>query len=264
VVYTLLSKENTKVPNKNPDGKIERSNIHPNSWYFIMPIILLFTAVLFSQLFILLYSSSGAIPSGKNLINITSTEFLLITATQAIVFILVISFYVKKFNIPIFDVKAVLKIRVILIAFLGIIIFLFFISILVKLFDIHVKQFKFININIFRKSSFSFYLATSIIAPIYEEYVFRGVILGSILKIKKDPSKLYVVLSLIFSSFLFAIVHFDFEAFLPIFFLGLYLGALALYRQNIMLPITIHLLNNLLATTNLLYPEIFPSFSFFR
>lgn len=82
-------------------------------------------------------------------------------------------------------------------------------------------------------------LAITVIAPIGEELLFRGIVQNLLLKLKMKPWSAILVSALIFS-----IIHFNFNGFLSRFVLGAALG-LAYYKSgNILVPILGHFTNN--------------------
>ena len=87
-----------------------------------------------------------------------------------------------------------------------------------------------------------FSIATLVIlAPIFEELIFRGIILNGLLK-RYSP-----VLSIVVSSLLFAAVHLNPWQFVSAFILGLFIGWVYLRTKSISLAIIIHAFNNLAA-----------------
>lgn len=80
-----------------------------------------------------------------------------------------------------------------------------------------------------------------IIGPIIEEFMFRGVILNR-LKIKKS-----INFSIITSSILFGLMHFELSILGATFF-GIFMCLLFLKYENILIPISAHILNNLIVT----------------
>lgn len=80
-----------------------------------------------------------------------------------------------------------------------------------------------------------------IFAPIIEELVFRGILFNR-LKIKTG-----IIPAMIISSFIFAIGH-DFGGITSAFIFGICMCTLYLKTDNILIPMSIHFLNNLLAT----------------
>lgn len=82
-------------------------------------------------------------------------------------------------------------------------------------------------------------LIIAIIPGIGEELIFRGVIQQEIDHALKKPW-----LSVVFSSLIFSAIHFQFEGFLPRFLLGMILGLLLMWTNNLWLPIIVHAFNN--------------------
>jgi len=90
----------------------------------------------------------------------------------------------------------------------------------------------------FKKSQGIFFLSVVIIGPIMEELVFRGAILGYLLT---QSSKLP---ALLFSSFLFGLIHFSLDQIVWGSIAGIFLGYAYMKSQNIIVPIFFHMLNN--------------------
>lgn len=84
-------------------------------------------------------------------------------------------------------------------------------------------------------------LSVSVVAPIYEEIVFRGILLKGMSK-KMNPT-----LALVASALFFALVHMNIPQGINAFFLGLVLGFIYLKTGSIYLSIFAHFVNNLLA-----------------
>ena len=88
-------------------------------------------------------------------------------------------------------------------------------------------------------------LTMVIIAPVTEEFIFRGVVLNTF---KKYGSGFAVVSS----SLLWALMHGNIVQAVPVFGMGLILGVVALRSKSIIPSIIIHMINNLIATLALL------------
>lgn len=96
---------------------------------------------------------------------------------------------------------------------------------------------------------------TVISAPLMEEILYRGLLLNAILFIglKLGVSKKYLfVVFLVLSSLIFGSIHASSNilTFIGFSLLGLNLGALYLISGNLIVPITVHFLNNLSASLN--------------
>ncbi|MGH4138444.1 CPBP family intramembrane glutamic endopeptidase [Clostridium sp.] len=90
-------------------------------------------------------------------------------------------------------------------------------------------------------SPFIVILSAAVVAPIYEEIIFRGILLKGMAK-KINPT-----IALVVSSLLFAVVHFNIPQGINAFLLGLVIGFIYLTTQSIYLSIFAHFINNLLA-----------------
>jgi len=84
-------------------------------------------------------------------------------------------------------------------------------------------------------------LSVTVVAPIYEEIIFRGILLKGMSK-KINPA-----IALIVSSLFFAVVHLNVPQGINAFLLGLVIGFIYLTTDSIYLSIFAHLINNLLA-----------------
>ncbi|PWK15537.1 CPBP family intramembrane glutamic endopeptidase [Tumebacillus permanentifrigoris] len=85
-------------------------------------------------------------------------------------------------------------------------------------------------------------LASSLIAPIGEELMFRGAVQSTV------TTKWGPLAGLLLSSLLFALVHADVVLFLPIFVMGLLFGILRWVTGSLWAPIWLHALNNFYAS----------------
>ena len=83
------------------------------------------------------------------------------------------------------------------------------------------------------------FIGTVLIAPIFEEILFRKQILGLLLQ-KNSP-----VVSIIISSVLFSIVHLRINDMIPLFIWGLLFGIIYYQTESIELSILLHSLSNL-------------------
>ncbi len=84
-------------------------------------------------------------------------------------------------------------------------------------------------------------LSVTVIAPIYEEILFRGILLKGMAK-KINPT-----IALVASALLFAIMHMNIPQGINAFLLGLVIGFIYLRTGSIYLSIFAHFINNLLA-----------------
>ena len=84
-------------------------------------------------------------------------------------------------------------------------------------------------------------IGTIILAPLVEELVFRGVLLNR-LKVR-----IGVIPAILISSFLFGMGH-EFGGMISAFLFGICMCILYLKTDNILIPISVHFLNNLVVT----------------
>lgn len=86
------------------------------------------------------------------------------------------------------------------------------------------------------------FISAVILAPLLEEFIFRGIILNGLLK-KVSPIK-----AILLSSFLFAFVHLNPWQFVSAFLIGLIMGWVYFKTGNLLYAIFIHFTNNFLAS----------------
>jgi membrane protease YdiL (CAAX protease family) len=84
----------------------------------------------------------------------------------------------------------------------------------------------------------------AVLPAVGEEMLFRGGLQNFLTRATRSPW-----LSIIIVSGLFSLIHFSFFGFLPRLFLGLVLGAIFFYTQNLWLAVFAHFLNNAFAVT---------------
>ena len=86
-----------------------------------------------------------------------------------------------------------------------------------------------------------FVIGSAVIAPIYEELLFRGIIFPKLIQ------KTNFTIALVLSSLLFAVLHFHLSALLPLFVLSIILSITYLYTSTIWASISLHALFNLIS-----------------
>lgn len=94
--------------------------------------------------------------------------------------------------------------------------------------------------NEFEQSQILFFIAVAIIGPILEELVFRGIILGYMLKHKSERT------AILFAALLFGLMHISPDQVFFTFWGGIFLGYTYLKSKNILVPIFFHALNNII------------------
>lgn len=83
-----------------------------------------------------------------------------------------------------------------------------------------------------------FFLTVVLVSPIFEELIFRGAILSYLIT---HSTK---VQALLFSSFLFGLIHFSLDQIVWGSIAGIFLGYAYMKSKNIIVPIFFHVLNN--------------------
>lgn len=86
------------------------------------------------------------------------------------------------------------------------------------------------------------FITVAILAPILEEFIFRGIILDGLLK-KKSPG-----IAILLSSFLFAFVHLNPWQFIGAMLIGFFMGWIYWKTNNLGYTILIHFVNNSVAS----------------
>ncbi len=93
------------------------------------------------------------------------------------------------------------------------------------------------------------FIAIVIAAPIFEELIFRGIILDGLLK-KYTPLK-----SILLSSFLFGLIHLNPWQFIGAFIIGIFSGWIYYKTKKLTLPILMHMANNLFAFVGMYFTD---------
>ncbi|MCY6960070.1 CPBP family intramembrane glutamic endopeptidase [Clostridium brassicae] len=94
-----------------------------------------------------------------------------------------------------------------------------------------------------------FFISVCIVAPIFEEVLFRGIILNGMAKALNEK------VAIVISSFLFALMHMNLVQGINAFLLGAILGIIYLKTKSIYLSIFAHLINNTLGILISAYME---------
>lgn len=102
--------------------------------------------------------------------------------------------------------------------------------------------------NQFIAGELLYFIAGCIAAPILEEIVFRGIILGSL----KQYSPKF---ALIFSSLLFTFMHMNLYQGIAVFGMGIAFGIMYLKTESLQVTIFMHFINNLIAWMNAWIPD---------
>lgn len=98
---------------------------------------------------------------------------------------------------------------------------------------------------------FAMILMVAVLAPIFEEFLFRGIILKGMLNNKMNP-----YLSIVISAFIFGAIHFYPWQFLGAFLLGSVLGLVYYKTKSLLLPILMHAFNNFIAAMLMIFVKV--------
>lgn len=103
--------------------------------------------------------------------------------------------------------------------------------------------------NLYRNSRLGFLISTVLLAPVFEEVLFRGFFLRGFLKHYKPWDAIAL------SAFLFGLLHANPQQFIAAFLMGFFLGYAYWRTASLSVPILVHGLNNLSAFVGLWYDE---------
>ena len=108
---------------------------------------------------------------------------------------------------------------------------------LTNFFDIEIKPQEILEKFKELENSFEisiFIIGSAVVAPIYEELLFRGIIFPKLIQ------KTNFAIALLLSSLIFAVLHFHLSALLPLFVLSIILSITYLYTSTIWASISLH------------------------
>jgi membrane protease YdiL (CAAX protease family) len=90
-----------------------------------------------------------------------------------------------------------------------------------------------------------------VLAAVGEELILRGILQPIFIKITRNAS-----LGIIITAFIFSFIHFQFYGFFARFFMGIILGYLFYYTNNLWIPIIVHFFNNASAVSYVFFTHI--------
>lgn len=94
-------------------------------------------------------------------------------------------------------------------------------------------------VRIFHRDIFSFVLGTLVFAPVLEEILFRGIVLGGMLKQGENPRR-----AILISALVFGLIHGNLPQFLGGAIIGMILGYAYYKTHNLVICIAMHIVNN--------------------
>ncbi|MCS6985714.1 MAG: CPBP family intramembrane metalloprotease [Leptospiraceae bacterium] len=190
--------------------------------------------------------------------NLGSVQFLWLLLAQALPFLgwTVLFLRFAKFHYYVFEFS--FKAKEFFLSLGGLFLINALSSALLQLVGVEVKQFEQLDRALLREDPFPFFLAVGVLAPVYEEFVFRGVLFATLYE--KARHFFTKALAWLYPALLFTILHYENAhhamVLLPIFFLALYLTFVTWYHKNIALSVAIHAVQNFIAGLAFLYlPE---------
>jgi len=225
----------------------EKTSGQENASMIIKSLVFIFFSTLVIQNIMLFVSFDKLIPFEAP----ESLKIFSLFVTQELIFISPLLYFIKYrefklkelkvFNKKAFSLsKAVSSIIGAYLVFFSIMIFL---NVLVSHYGIKIPGFgtQMEHLELFGTDKYSFgvsFLSLILIAPIIEEFIFRG--LFQTLLRRTFSAKT----SIIFSALIFSTIHFEFEVIIPLFILGLIIGWLYEHNKGLLIPIVFHIINN--------------------
>ncbi len=193
-----------------------------------------------------------------NSADMTSMHVLVLIFIQVISFFFWTAIFIRfaKFKWYVFEFT--FGIKEFLIAFGALLVVNMLAGFLVKLSGIEPRQFENLNKSILASAPVPFLLAVSLLAPVYEEFVFRGVLFANL--IERAKSTFAQVMAWIVPAVLFTLLHFEkveqIIVLLPVFLLALLFTAITWQQKNIALSVIVHGIQNAIAGYSFLFLEI--------
>lgn len=203
------------------------------------------------QVFFLKY---GLIPD--NIHKLTPVNMLTIIFIQASVFIAIALMLILKLKIHFFGLGDEISGKDLFYGYAGLLAVNLGGSLFMTATGTQPDQFKDFDAQLLRKGIYVFMFTVAFLGPIYEEFIFRGVMLGMLAG--KAASFKNNIPAVLYTSALFMMAHFEdirenIYIGLPLFLLGVYFSYWAIRKKGIMLTIILHMSQNFAAAMALLY-----------
>lgn len=115
-----------------------------------------------------------------------------------------------------------------------------------ELYQLFEQQMKSISID-----PFSLVIMVAVLAPIFEEILFRGILMKGMLNNKMNP-----YWAIVLSAFIFGAIHVFPWQFLGAFLLGMVLGLVYWKTKSLLLPILMHAFNNFIAAMLMIFVKV--------
>lgn len=221
---------------------------------YLIALAIPLVAVVFIMLIQILFFKYGLIPDDIH--KLSPVHMLTIILIQAVVFISIALVLILKFKIHFFGLGDEISGRDLFLGFAGLLAVNFVGSLFMMATGTEPDQFKDLDQNLLKSNVYLFMLTVAFIGPLYEEFIFRGVMLGMIAG--KEATLKSSIPAILYTSFLFMMAHFEdirnnLFIGLPLFLLGLYFSYWAIRKKGIMLTIILHMSQNFAAAMALLY-----------
>lgn len=231
-------------------------------YLYLLSLFYILIAFLVSAVLQVFLAKGGVFPVDQGMRGFTSVHFLMIVSIQALVFILLGLVFLRIKGTFVYPMGPQPGFLTVILAFLGLIAVNATAAILLHLLGQQAEQFEDFNRGLLKQQPAVFLVSVALIAPVYEEIVFRGIILGSLVNANPD-SKVNKTAAVIFSGILFSILHIEkidsLAILVPILFLAFYLSFLAVKKESLSLVIIVHMIQNFIAGLVFLYgPDSMP------
>ncbi len=227
----------------------------------IFAFLLICLAITLTQLITQSFIQLGLLVKLTQKVNIQS--FLLTIIQQSTIFSVLAWWFQKKLNSSFFSFDGDFSLSLFTYSFLGLIGVNLVSSLIMKYMSVNVQQLEILDREGMKQNSHLFLFVVAFIAPLYEEFVFRGVIL-KILYSKVEErlsSPFYMIISILISGILFSLVHFDLDAALPVFMLGSYFAWITIKTNSIFIPTLLHFIQNFISGCLFLNDKLFQQFN---
>ena len=221
---------------------------------------LVFLAIALTQLAALGMTQIGLITKFNEHLKMNS--FLIAILQQAFIFTGLAWWFQKELGSSFFSFAGEIKLSFLLYGLIGLFGVNLFSGLVMKSMGVEVKQLEILSREAMKQNPYLFLFVVAFIAPLYEEFVFRGVILKMLYskKEEKSGSVPYLLWAVVFSGALFALVHFDLDAAFPVFMLGAYFAWITIRTKSIFLSSTLHFVQNFLSGSVYLNDELIQQF----
>ncbi len=180
---------------------------------------------------------------------VDAKKFLIIIAQQATIFVFLAWWFQKRLGSSFFKFDGDIKFVTFFYGILGLFGVNLFSGLVMKYMGVDIQQLEALDHQNMKQNPAIFLFIVAFIAPLYEEFVFRGVILKMLYSKAEEKlgSPSYMAIAILFSGALFSFVHFDIDAAFPVFTLGCYFAWVTIQTNSIFLSSMLHFVQNFLS-----------------